>query len=302
MTIKVSAVLSIHNRSRLFSRALQSYLWQTMPASDWEILLVDDMSTEDLSETYKKYEGRMNLRHIRMDHTKHHVWKLRHPHGAHTGFGENWFHTPALSTNLGCSMAKGDVICLCHPEILHKPENFALAHQRIMMTKEFLFGKTHLGTRSHNAWMDKNDWTKGGWDKFLENIRKVDFLGAFQPTELYWYTSFLPKKAIEVTRGVDFTYLHGVAGEDDDFKHRICLVGSQATWFPQIEGFHQDHFDEKEPHRDRNSLKWKEALARNREVFHYRCKHGFPATVNVDCDWTASECFVGETGITYDTP
>ena len=296
--LKVSAVLSIHNRSRLFHRALYGYLSQTMPASDWEIVLVDDMSTEDLSEAYKPFLGALNLRHIKMDHRKNVVWKQRNPNGTTDAF-ENWYHTPCLALNLGFYLARGSVICLCHPEILHAPQNFAYAYLKLIEKKEknYLFGTTYLGTLSMNKWLNEHqNWTSLGWYGFLTQVNHIEPLTCFKPNELYWYTSFLTKEAVEKVGGCDWDYLHGAAGEDDDFKERVSLAGWPPTRVHEIQGFHQDHSDEKEKHRQRNTKFWEDGLARNRKTFTLRKTiSGFPIPANPGFDWTAKECLVSET-------
>jgi glycosyltransferase involved in cell wall biosynthesis len=291
--IEFSAVLSVHNRSTLLRRALLGYLWQTVPSTNWEILLVDDMSTEDLSEVYKPFIGRMNLRHIKIDHRRHPMWKSRNPNGV--GNFENWYHTPAITINAGTYMARGRIICLCHPEILHAPTNFLKAKEAIDKEKVYVFGKTYLGTQAANRWLDTNPgWTDlGGWDGFLKRLAPVDPLHHFRPNELYWYTSFIPKEAVERIGGVDFDYLNGVAGEDDDFKERAAAAGWRPVLVPEVEGFHQDHSDEKEAHRRRDTAFWEEGLARNRALFSARKKvSGFPKRVNEKYDWTAKETIV----------
>lgn len=296
--IKISAVLSIHNRSKLFRRALDSYLWQTMPRGEWEIILLDDMSTEDLSKTYEHLHGHANIRHVRVDHRKHPYWKMRNPGGQQGDF-ENWFHTPAITINLGSYLARGTVICLCHPEVMHAPWNFDNVWKRMTSAPAFLFGKTHLGTLRMNAWMDKNPcWYGDGWNGFLQNVQGVEHLGCFGPTELYWYTSFLPKRAVEQVGGVDFEYLHGVAAEDDDFRDRVALAGCLPVYFPEAEGFHQDHSDEKEKHRQRDQRPWQEGLERNRKTyFDRRNAKAYPQPANQGLDWTGKECLLSITDV-----
>lgn len=295
MTLQVSAVLSIHNRGQLFERALAGYLWQTLPREQWEIVLVDDCSTEDLRRRYAHVLGQINLRHVRLDHQRHALWKQRNPNWR-PGEREDWFHTPALTINAGCALARGSVICLCHPEILHAPENFALATERLIQRQEksFLFGLTYLGNGETDRWLSSraHDWTREGWPAFLSAVNARG-LQHFGPNELYWYTSFLPKAAVEAVRGVDFVYLHGVAAEDDDFRDRVALAGWQAQYATDIQGLHQDHSAESELHRDRTSWQWGEGLRRNREVyFHRRRNQQYPSVVNTEQPWEALECVV----------
>ncbi len=289
----VSAVLSIHNRSVLFRRALLGYLWQTMPKDDWEIVLVDDMSTEDLTETYQGLIGHINIKHVKMDHTRHPIWKARNPKGKEEAF-ENWYHTPAVSTNIGFSLAQGQVICLCHPEIIHAPDNFKKAAEVLKKDKIFLFGKTMLGTQAMNKWLGNNPtWSSFGWYGLLGKLYGIENkLDSFRDNELYWYTSFLRREAAEKIGGVDFDYLNGVAGEDDDFKERMMFAGYPPKLIQEVQGFHQDHSDEKEKHRQRESQFWKDGLAHNRQILRMRKELGFPKVANRGFDWTGKECIV----------
>lgn len=292
--VVVSSVLSIHNRSKLFKRALYGYLWQTMPAESWEILLIDDLSTEDLSKTYEPLVGQINLRHIKFDHTRHPLFKAKNP-GWKPGMKKNWYHTPALTINLGLHLARGPIISLCHPEILHAPENFELAAVRILNEDGvYLFGTTYLGTQDTNRWLDKNpSWINFGWKGFLGRIAAQTC--EKYTNEKYWYTSFLPRKAGREIGGVDFEYLNGVAGEDDDFRDRVDRAGYATIWAPEIEGFHQDHSDEGEAHRVRTTDDWKRGLAHNRALYQERKKiNHYPSPANKSTDWTARECFVEE--------
>lgn len=291
--VVVSSVLSIHNRSKLFKRALYGYLWQTMPAESWEIILIDDLSTEDLSETYKPLLGRINLRHVKFDHTKHPIFQKKNPNWT-PGQKKNWYHTPALTINLGMHLARGPIISLCHPEILHAPENFELASVRILNQEAYLFGTTYLGTQDSNLWLDKNpSWVNFGWQGFLSRVAAQN-LPQYKD-ECYWYTSFLPRKVARTIGGVDFSYLDGVAGEDDDFRDRVRRAGWDPVWAPELEGFHQNHDNETESHRIRTTEAWRKGLEHNRNLYRQRQKSGwYPAPANSNCDWTSRECFVEE--------
>ncbi len=51
--IKVSIILSTYNRAHLIERAIQSVVEQNF--SDWELIVVDDASTDNTEEVIKKY-------------------------------------------------------------------------------------------------------------------------------------------------------------------------------------------------------------------------------------------------------
>lgn len=289
--MKISACLSIFNRSDLLAQSLKGYLWQTMPACDWEIVLVDDMSTEDLSKVYAPYIGKINIRHVRIDHTQHIIWKRRNKAGAKPL--DNWYHTPCITTNIGAYLAKGDILALCHPEVLHSPWNFERALKHLDEGPSFLFGNTYLGTPEMTERLLKaTDWTREGWYPFLAQMGapggKLERLDG-----PYWYTSFLPKIAMETIGGCDFTYMDGVAGEDDDLRERAAINGWLTARTEDIQGFHPDHTHETDPHRQRDTVFWNDGLVRNRSIYQARkTQSGFPMTANQCCDWTAKECIM----------
>ena len=291
----VSVALSIHNRSRLLARALAGYAAQSMPARDFEIILVDDQSTEDLSKVLEPWRGKLNIVHVRIDHTRHPSFRARNPEWKAGDAFENWFHTPAISTNVGISMARGKVLCLCHPEILHAPWNLERAWTILEggEKQRYLFGLTYLGTQTMNALLDADpDWTRHTWPVFIDRMGGAE-VPRFRSNELYWYTSFLPKVAAKIVRGVDFRYLDGVAGEDDDFKHRVETAGWRPVFESRVEGFHQDHTNETERHRRRDTPEWESALARNRAILDLRRKEKFlPFEANAGTDWTAMDTVV----------
>jgi len=290
--MKITVALSIHNRSELFRRALPSYLVQTMPPEDWEIILVDDMSSEDLREVCEPLSERINITHIYMDHTRHPIFKEMNPNwdGSHS----NWYHTPAISLNIAMARARGDVVCLCHPEIIHAPTNFERAWEILGIRKErqFVFGRTYLGTQATNRAMENLPATLP-WDRFVEKI-ELHKIPHFRSNEQYWYTSFLPREACEVVGGVDFEYLRGVAGEDDDFRERVKRAGYAPVTWDNITGLHQDHMHETEHHHRRDTPEWEAGLIVNRRTFFgRRDRNKFPVRANVGYDWTGSECVVG---------
>lgn len=293
MSVMLSAVLSIHNRRQLFERALHTYLRQTLPPEEWEIVLVDDLSTVDLRPAYEPFLGRINLTHVYLDHTRHFLFRRRNPNWV-PGMDKDWFHTPALSINAGASLARGKYLALCHPEVLHGPQNFSRAISILEQTPAYLFGKTFLGDRRVNQFLEINScWSEMAWDQLIEYFQANMPMRFFGPMELYWYTSFLPKAAVEAVRGVDFKYLNGVAAEDDDFRDRVERAGWKAIYSADLEGLHQDHSDETEAHRDRTTLRWEEGLKRNRLLYYTRRNDNAfppPAEINRDVDWTASEC------------
>jgi len=288
---RLSIPLSVHNRAALLRRAIDTYMQQTLPPQDWEVILVDDASTEDLGDAYRHLLGKINLRHVRFDHKLHPLWKARNPDWR-PGDREDWWKTPALTTNLGCSLARAPFVGLFHPEVMHAPRNFERAVAALSERACYLFGKVWLGDKAVNAWLDAtSDWKALGWEGMMD-VSGARACRAFKDDERYWYCSFLPKAAVERIRGVDLEYLKGNSYEDCDFKERVNRAGWPDLLDPSIEGLHQDHSGEREPHRIRDA-RWIESEVVNGQLFRTRLyRDGFPDPVNADVDWIAQGCIV----------
>jgi glucosyl-dolichyl phosphate glucuronosyltransferase len=63
----ISVVICTRNRARLLSRALTSVVEQTFPRRDYEILVVDNQSTDRTHEIVKQFQEKASVRYLRED-------------------------------------------------------------------------------------------------------------------------------------------------------------------------------------------------------------------------------------------
>ncbi len=96
---KVSVIIPTYNRERLISRALDSVLKQTF--TDYEIIVVDDGSTDYTKDVLKKYEGR-----------------IRYFYQANSGISG--------ARNRGLAEAKGEYIAFLDSDDAWLPEKLAM--------------------------------------------------------------------------------------------------------------------------------------------------------------------------------
>jgi glycosyltransferase involved in cell wall biosynthesis len=64
MGIEISAVICTHNRARYLTRAIQSLLDQSLPEAEYEIIVVDNRSTDSTKEAVERFSGEKNIRYI----------------------------------------------------------------------------------------------------------------------------------------------------------------------------------------------------------------------------------------------
>lgn len=92
----ITALIGAYNQGRFIDEAIQSVLAQDFPASETEIIVVDDGSTDDTTARVKRYGDRLRY--------------LRKPNGGQ-----------ASAMNVGCAAAQGEIIAFLDGDDLWLP-------------------------------------------------------------------------------------------------------------------------------------------------------------------------------------
>jgi glycosyltransferase involved in cell wall biosynthesis len=66
--IHASVVIPTHNRAQLLSRVLESFAQQTADLAAFEVIVVDDGSTDDTESAWRAYADRLDTRYFRIQH------------------------------------------------------------------------------------------------------------------------------------------------------------------------------------------------------------------------------------------
>ncbi len=286
--MKISILCSIFNRGDLFKHGLESLARQQLDPHEWELLVLDDMSTQDLGEVYRPHIGKINIRHVKIDHTKHPIFEEMNKNW--DGKSQpTWFHTPALSMNIGIRRARGDVLMFWQPEIVLNETALQVGHAGAI-EEAFVFADVCLATPEYNAWFMAN--VQRPHDELWQHA-VGEFKGlVFPPNEMYWFVAFLSRAAAIKANGVDEDYLRGVYGEDDNFRLRVGYAGYPSRKVPQIRGIHLNHAHENHWAAQRGSKHWEAAAGRNRSKWHAWNAQG-PAAgylANEGHEWGSERC------------
>ncbi len=257
--VKLSVVISIKNRSNLFKHTLRSYDKQTMNKKDFELIVVDDGSTEDLRTLLKEYNYGMKIKYIRIDSTKSEI--------------PVWGLTPALTNNVGFKNSAGDVILICGPETLQKECNFDIAYEAAQKDISAFGLIWHSNIQFVNMLMKNPNMDRLSFDDMLK-IPSSRVMNITQNT-FYWFLLAVKKKHIFDIGGVDEEYLRGVCGEDDDFAARLRTSGIENVHEFRMIGIHLDHSQEDnyDPKRQRRTKLWEEGRMINTERWNNWHKH-----------------------------
>ena len=275
--MKFSLVISIKNRTKLFRRSLKLYNKQLFDKNDWELVIVDDMSTEPVLATLKEYGKRINWQYIKMDSHKN-------------DFPIYW--GPALSNNIGFKAAKGDVIGITGPEMLMKETSIQYAYETAMK------GKTPYGHILHSApaFVSLIDRTppmeQWSFDQlFMNKWAKVQDI---TKNTFYWFFCATKKENIMAINGCDEEFMRGICGDDDDFANRINILAPKTHDF-RIIGIHQDHSfeDRGDKKRIRRNRTWEEARIRNTKYLQeWYTKRNKDPVANKNRHWGSSKLII----------
>lgn len=197
--MKISLCIAVWNTSHLLRRSIYTYLDQYLDPDDWELIVIDDNSDDDVQEAISPADGELNMQYIRLEHSY--------------GMRGN-----TVSFNTAFAAARAPIIAESTPEILLPPDTLKLLlephekHERC-----FVAMKTYNLVPEMQLLIDSQDWRGDvmnisripGWDDpYVQNNVKTVHFGTHQ-------TCSIRKEVFyEITDGKGFP-LFGDYGSDD---------------------------------------------------------------------------------------
>ena len=138
--MKLSLILMVWNTSHLLARTLRTLGRQTL--DDWELIIVDDMSEDDVPLTLEQHGAGLPIQYHRLEHD--------------FGMRGNTF-----SINYGVEQARGHVVMWSTPEVMLPPCALETAHSTHTAWPERLLWVTipsHGLTTELQLRIDEVDW------------------------------------------------------------------------------------------------------------------------------------------------
>lgn len=268
-----------------------------MRPEDFELVVIDDNSTEDITKVLKPYIGRFNIRYIKADTSKHPFY--------------SGYHTQAVTANIGIKKSQGEICCISQPEMIHGPHNLLKGYEQSKINTKQIFAELILANDRFNQWLDENDFLEQSFDNLVDlatrfgreyefaNLPEQDFF------EMYWYICFFPKNSAIGIGGVDEEYLRGVYAEDDNFKSRLRMAGVGELYYGRrqpnaltdnfVVGIHQSHKFEEDlyPKQERDSNFWNNGAEINRQRWRNWCMEP-KMMANEGMDWGSESYIIKE--------
>lgn len=280
--MKLSLVISTYNRTKLLDHVLFSLTRQDFPRDEYEVVIVDENSTEDTLGLCKKWKPEIGCRivYIRIDPSKYTYIPIK-------------YHTPALTNNIGFKASEGEVVVVHGNDVLHlNKDNLRIGYEHAMQNKS-VFGIIWECNEEFRSYLSTYYW------RSLDNLMKLyNIPGAktnnIHMTGWYWYLLFVKREFVMNIQGVDEEYLRGVYAEDNDFERRLLMAGTKHYRDPNIHAIHIWHYDEGKTLQKQarwGSGTWEAAAEINRD--RWRKFNAKPVMmVNQGRDWGTSEVII----------
>lgn len=214
--MKLSVIIPTYNRGDVLSRAIEAIYNQTMNRRDYEVLVINDGSTDQTGEVVKK---------------------LRQNYPFHYHYQKN--SGPAVARNWGIKKAKGSIVILTQDDIIATPSFLAQHlsfHENFPQENIAVVGYTtwhpELGITPFMRWLEH-----GGPQFDYDRLRgrlEVDFLA--------FYTSNLSlKRDFVLQNGLldeDFYVPGSTAYEDTEWGWRLSKKGLRILHNPEAKAYH----------------------------------------------------------------
>lgn len=230
-----SVIIPTYNRAATINRALQSLVDQTF--SDFEVILVNDASSDNTLEIVKKFEAKLNIRI----------------------FNNSTNLERCISRNIGIENSLGQYICFLDSDDYHLPEHLSTFDQEIRNLHKpvaFLFTKawneTSNGIRSERFCPDLSG----------QNI--FEYLLRYTVNPQRWCVHRDILSVIKFDREI-------VVAEDLDTSLRIAAAGYHFIEIPErttVYVANPDSFTHGDPE------KWEKELICFRKIFKRKSLHG----------------------------
>jgi len=222
----ISMVTCTYNRATLLERTLKSITFQKHKYP-WEIVIVDDGSTDNIVSVFEAYKSILPLRMVRTFREGH--------------YSQNW---PA---NCGVKLAKGEYILYASPEVIHYGPSFDTIHEVLSDHDVLLAANVHDLYLGDTKWLKRN--TK--WRKDLSCLKVFNknrqLVGPSRNDRTgYYFLGGWRKDSFERVGGMDEGFIYSGA-DDKEFIGRCKYADIIPTNLHQIlpssevTGYHQYH-------------------------------------------------------------
>ena len=218
----ISFIYPCFNRAWLFLTTLESFLVQHDPPP-YEILVLDDGSSDGLRQLVGSWRDRLPLRYLRLDVDRSGIPVIHGPDGS---------NNPAVAWNVGIREACAPYVAVSSPEVKHLlPTNVRRFAEWPAGDADAVIADVYDATWQATEFQG---WIAGGVRQ-----RPLPFLARYRRDRLL------------ALGGFEEAFMVGRAYDDNEFADRWALSGGHYTFTgAAVQAEHQSHARPDMPERD----------------------------------------------------
>lgn len=234
----LSVIIPTYNRSKLLSHTLRSLVNQSLDKSDFEVVVVDDGSSDDTFQMVKMFEGLINFKYV---------------------YQIDKGYRPGSARNLGIKVAEGAICVFIDSGIIVKSDclqqhlNKHQERENEIAIIGYVYGYSSESEEDFKTSIDPNDadasiakLVKYGkiWDmrediyrKYNDNVQDLSV-----PWTLFWSSQVsVCKKALFEIGLFDENYDGNWGTEDNDLGYRLHKAKKQIVLCREAVALHLPH-------------------------------------------------------------
>jgi len=212
MKPEVSIIISSFNRLPLFKRTLWS-IANRPPSKPFEVIIVDDGSTEDVLGAIKTFSASFHWKFIRFDQAEF---------TKKTGF-EKFFNNPSITNNIGFKNSSGELIFLQGNEIIAYGDIYDVLIKEKPNEEHFLAFSTTFDLPQEvldNIGVYGTEFSQ----RHLNYVKRWPLQTKTYRSDVTNYISLSNRATWEAVGGYDERYIYGIGKEDSDFVRRCRAI------------------------------------------------------------------------------
>ena len=217
--MKVSVVIPTHNRKETLQKAIQAYLNQAAPSDSFEILAVDDGSSDGTSQVLSRFlgSGPVDIRYFRQEQ-----------------------RGPAAARNLGIREASGEIILFTDDDIVPA---------RNLVAEHLAWHQKHpeacVAVLGYVTWSPEIETTPfmRWYGERGPLFAYADLAGRTQIDFRFFYSCNVSLKAQFLRNSGTFDEeFKSAAFEDTELGYRLAKRGMRLLYNPAAVGYHYQRF------------------------------------------------------------
>jgi glycosyltransferase involved in cell wall biosynthesis len=215
---KVSVETSTYNRKEILKMVLQRLAEQTYPASEFEVVISDDGSTDGLVEMVRGFLPEL-------------PYEVRIVENDRSGVGHNH--------NQGIKACRGELVIMLAADILVVPqliEEFVTSHEQDPDPALFVAGQLRQAPNISTSMFNQ------AYDVLVERLFEDNLKGIH--VQHFWVSNISFKKQFMLEHGMFHEWQYA-AGEDIELGYRLRERGMRLIKNPRAIGYHHHEVDAK---------------------------------------------------------